>query len=172
MRPRLLGFAAASGTGKTSLLKALIPGLRAQGLRLGLIKLTHHDIELDRPGKDSYELRKAGAGQVLLAGSGRWTLIRDFERPQEPELGAMLAQLDLSELDLVLVEGLRHGRLPKIEVHRPSLGRPLLYPDDPEIIAIATDHPLRDPASPLQLDLNQPQQVLDFVLQWLRSDPA
>jgi molybdopterin-guanine dinucleotide biosynthesis protein MobB len=169
MRPRLLGFAAASGTGKTSLLKSLIPGLRAQGLRLGLIKLTHHDVELDRPGKDSYELRKAGASQVLWAGSERWTLVRDFEQPQEPELDAMLAQFDLEALDLVLVEGLRHGRLPKIEVHRPSLGRPLLYPEDPEIIAIATDRPLSDPASPRKLDLNQPQQVLNFILEWLRS---
>jgi molybdopterin-guanine dinucleotide biosynthesis protein MobB len=169
MLPRLLGFAAASGTGKTSLLKSLIPGLRAQGLRLGLIKLTHHDVELDRPGKDSYELRKAGASQVLLAGSERWTLVRDFEQPREPELDAMLAQLDLEALDLVLVEGLRHGRLPKIEVHRPSLGRPLLYPHDSEIIAIATDQPLKNSACPPQLDLNQPQQVLDFVLEWLRS---
>jgi len=159
----LLGFAAYSGTGKTSLLKRLIPLLRARGLRVGVIKHAHHKVDVDRPGKDSYELRKAGAGQVLLATSQRWALMVEEESPGDPDLQVMLGHLDASRLDLILVEGFRHVPFPKIELHRPALGRPLLYPDDPSIIALASDQPLELPAPLSWLDLNDPAAILDFL---------
>ncbi|QFY88580.1 molybdopterin-guanine dinucleotide biosynthesis protein B [Magnetovirga frankeli] len=175
---KVLGFAAFSGVGKTSLLKRLIPLLRQQGLRIGLIKLSHHHFEVDVPGKDSYELRQAGAEQVLLCSPRRWALITELEQPVEPDLERMLVQLDRAALDLVLVEGFRHAPFSKIELHRPSLGHPLLYPQDPNIIAIASDVPLSKPASSAeparpdipQLGLNQPQQILAFILHWMRTE--
>jgi molybdopterin-guanine dinucleotide biosynthesis protein B len=168
---KVLGFAAFSGVGKTSLLKQLIPLLRRQGLRIGLVKLSHHPVEVDVPGKDSYELRQAGAEQVLLCSPRRWALMTELEQPAEPDLEQMLAHLDRAALDLVLVEGFRHLAFSKIELHRPSLGHPLLYPQDPSIIAIASDahHAAPTPAAltPPQLDLNQPEQILAFILDWI-----
>ncbi|MBF0256816.1 MAG: molybdopterin-guanine dinucleotide biosynthesis protein B [Gammaproteobacteria bacterium] len=164
---RVLGFAAFSGVGKTSLLKRLIPLLREASLRIGLIKLSHHRFEVDVPGKDSYELRQAGAEQVLLCSSQRWALMTELAQPAEPELAQMLTHLDRDALDLVLVEGFRHEAFAKIELHRPSLGHPLLYPQDPHIIALACDLPLPDCPLP-QLDLNQPEQVRDFILDRMR----
>ena len=162
----LLGFVAFSGTGKTTLLTQLIPLLKAQGLKLGLIKHAHHRFDIDIPGKDSYELRKAGANQVLVASQQRWAMITETpEQDSDPELADMLAQLDQAALDLVLVEGFKHVAFPKLELHRPSLGHPLLFPDDADIIAIATDAPLAQPTSLPVLDINQPETVAAFIQQ-------
>lgn len=165
----VLGFAAFSGTGKTTLLTRLIPMLREQGLRISMVKHAHHDFDVDKPGKDSYELRKAGAAQMLIASDRRMALITEFEPPAEPRLQELLAQLDPQRADLVLVEGFKQARFPKIELHRPSLGKPLMFPEDPDIIAVASDAPLdRDCDRPL-LDLNDLGAIRDFVLQWLRE---
>lgn len=163
-RAPLLGFAAASGTGKTTLLKSLIPLLKAEGLRIGLIKHAHHAFEVDQPGKDSFELRQAGASPVMLSSSHRRALIIEHPAPFEPVLNDELRFLDQSGVDLLLVEGFKREAFPKIELHRSALGNPLLYPADPHIIAIATDTPLA-PAPPIPcLDINHPAQIADFIL--------
>jgi molybdopterin-guanine dinucleotide biosynthesis protein MobB len=165
----VLGFAAFSGTGKTTLLTRLIPMLRDQGLRISMIKHAHHDFDVDKPGKDSYELRKAGAAQMLIASDRRMALMTEFEPPAEPQLQDLLVQLDPRRADLVLVEGFKQARFPKIELHRPSLGKPLMFPEDPDIIAVACDAPLERDCDRPQLDLNDLGAISDFVLQWCRT---
>jgi molybdopterin-guanine dinucleotide biosynthesis protein B len=161
---RVCGFAAWGGTGKTTLLRQLIPWFKARGLRVAVIKATHHDFEIDRPGKDSYELRKAGAAQTLLVSPRRTALITEHENPAEPDLARALASLDAQHTDLVLVEGFKQVPFPKIELHRPALGKPLLYPQDRTIVAIATDAPLTEiPVIPV-LDLAAPDEIGEFVL--------
>ncbi|MGZ8250180.1 molybdopterin-guanine dinucleotide biosynthesis protein B [Methylomagnum sp.] len=160
----LLGFAAFSGTGKTTLLTQLIPRFTAGGLRVGLIKHSHHDFEIDYPGKDSYQLRHAGASPVMLSSSHRRAIITELRVAREPSLNDELRYFDQTGLDLILVEGFKRERFPKIELHRPALGRPLLFPDDDTIIAIATDAPLPvEPAIP-RLDLNDPDRIARFIL--------
>jgi molybdopterin-guanine dinucleotide biosynthesis protein B len=161
----LLGFAALSGTGKTTLLKQLIPLLKNEGLRIGLIKHAHHAFEVDTPGKDSFELRQAGASPVMLCSSRRRVIMTDHAVPRDPSLNEELLHLNQSELDLLLVEGFKREVLPKLELHRPSLGHPLLYPKDAQILAIATDAKLVPAPTIPCLDLNQPQAVADFILQ-------
>lgn len=163
----VLGFVAVSGMGKTTLLSRLIPQLRKRGLRCAVIKHSHHDFEIDRPGKDSHRLREAGAGQVLLASPHRTFWVQEGDGVSEPGLADLLGHLDLESIDLVLVEGFRHERLPKIEIHRPELGMPLLCGDDPDFIALATDaEPDGFSRLPL-LPLNEPDTIADFVLGWL-----
>ncbi|MCQ8182340.1 molybdopterin-guanine dinucleotide biosynthesis protein B [Methylomonas sp. SURF-1] len=162
--PPVLGFAAFSGTGKTTLLTKLIPLLRAKALRIGVIKHSHHDFEIDQPGKDSFELRKAGASPVLLVSKYRRAIVEELPQTAEVKLADQLAVLSGAELDLVLVEGFRDEAFPKIELHRPALSKPLLYPNDHCIIAIACDRPL--PTSPELpcLDLNDPGAIANFIL--------
>jgi molybdopterin-guanine dinucleotide biosynthesis protein B len=161
----ILGFAAYSGTGKTTLIEKLIPLLIAEGIKIGLIKHSHHDIEMDKPGKDSYRLRKAGAAQVVLASPYRTIIFKDKSQRTEPNLMEQLNCLDLNNLDLVLVEGFRNEKFAKIELHRPSLDKPLLYPDDSSIIAIACDQPLAT-LLPV-LNINDIEQIKVFVLEYL-----
>ncbi|MGF1726139.1 molybdopterin-guanine dinucleotide biosynthesis protein B [Photobacterium nomapromontoriensis] len=167
----ILGFAGFSGAGKTTLLEQLIPQLKQHGLRIGLIKHSHHHIDPDKPGKDSYRLRHAGCDQTLLATKERHMLY--FEYPQhdrdEPELQQCLSQLDHAHLDLVLVEGFRDEAFPKIEIHRPSYGKPLLYTQDSDIIAFASDEPAPADCPLMWLDLNKPDTVARFILVWLNA---
>ena len=160
----LLGFAAYSGTGKTTLLCKLIPLLTEKGYRVGIIKHTHHNIEIDKPGKDSFELRESGACQIVVASRNRTAIIiEDPAQTKEPELSDTLLNLNTESLDLVLVEGFKHADFAKIELHRDTLGKPFLYPNDTNIMAIAVDHEM-DAETPIQiLDLNQPQQIADFI---------
>jgi molybdenum cofactor guanylyltransferase/molybdopterin-guanine dinucleotide biosynthesis protein MobB len=165
----LLGFAAWSGTGKTTLLEQVIPLLTARGLRVAVVKHTHHDFDIDTPGKDSWRVRKAGAQQVLVASRRRWALITEQDDGRaDPRLDELLARLDQRQLDLILVEGFRHEAIPKIELHRAALNKPLLYPEDPHIVALATDGPLAAPAPIPLLDLNAPAQVAEFVAEFAR----
>ena len=165
---KMIGFAAFSGTGKTTLLSRLIPLLTKQGLRLAIIKHSHHDFEIDRPGKDSYELHHAGSSQTLLTSKYRSALITEKQPQVEPVLMDEMKRLDLSSIDLVLVEGFRHeSSLTRIELHRPALGKPCLYPDEKNIIAVASDEKL-DIELPL-LDLNNPTQIAHFILNWIQT---
>ena len=159
--PAVLGFAAFSGTGKTTLLIQLIPLLLARGLRSGLIKHGHHTFEIDKPGKDSHLLRQAGAVQVVVA-SARRTLVLTASS-QGPGLSTLLHQVASRDLDIILVEGFKHHPIPKIELHRPSLGYPLLYRQDPAIIAVATDVPLPRPIPIPVLALNDPPAIAAFI---------
>jgi len=170
----LLGFAAFSGTGKTTLLSALLPRLKREGIRIGVIKHAHHDFEIDHPGKDSHRLRQAGACQMLIASRDRLAWIEETPgQTREPTLAQTLSLLDTTRLDLVLVEGFKRDSFPKIELHRPSQGRPPLHPDDPDIIAVASDVPLpTGPGIPPLLNLNQPQEITDFVLQFIEHHPS
>lgn len=170
MDGKVLGFAAFSGTGKTTLLKQLIPLLKAQGLKVGLIKKSHHDFEIDKPGKDSYELRMAGASPVMLSSSHRRAIITEHSEQRERSLAEELAYFDLDSVDLVLVEGYKDESFPKIELHRPSLGKPLLFPQDPAIIAIACDGPLPLQAHIPLLDLNEPATIAQFIIDWLNPN--
>lgn len=160
----ILGFAAFSGTGKTTLLTKLIPLLKNHGLRVALIKHSHHNFEIDKPGKDSYRLREAGATPVMLVSSHRRAIITEFDSIIEPKLDDQLKALDQSDLDLILVEGFKAENFPKIELHRPSLEKPLIFPDDPSIIAIATDSKALELNSPTHLDINNPQLITDFII--------
>ena len=161
--PAVLGFAAWSGTGKTTLLRRLIPVLRERGLRVGVLKHAHHTFDVDHAGKDSFELRHAGAERVLVASRRRWALMVEQPRDADPALAEVLACLPPAGLDLILVEGFKHERFPKVELHRPALGRPLLYPDDPSIVAVAADAELSPAPSLPLLDLNDVDAVADFV---------
>lgn len=166
----ILGFAAFSGTGKTTLLTQIIPVLKHHGVRIGLIKHSHHNFQIDQPGKDSFRLRAAGASPVMLVSKHRRAIISEISPEQEPRLDDQLKLLDQSELDLILVEGFKAEQFPKIELHRPSLNKPLLYPNDPNIIAIASDCTLETPDYLIQLDINQPEIIADFILnQFMRS---
>ncbi len=168
----VLGFAADSGTGKTSLLVKIIPLLIQNGIRPAVIKHTHHDFEIDIPGKDSYQLCKAGAQRVLIASDRRQALIVERSVVAEPELGELLAALDPAGIDLVLVEGFRHLAFPKIELHRPSMNRRLIHPDDPNVIAVASDAAIDSHGLPL-LDINRPEAIEAFIRAWLqKQEPA
>ncbi len=165
-RVPILGIAAFSGTGKTTLLRAVLPRLTTRGLRVGLLKHAHHRFEIDYPGKDSYVLRKAGATRTLVASRKLRALIEETDLPNDPDLDELLAGLPQHDLDLILVEGFKHERFPKIELHRPALGHPLLFPEDPTVVAVATDAPLPQ-ACPLPiLDLNDATAVAAFVLEY------
>jgi molybdopterin-guanine dinucleotide biosynthesis adapter protein len=160
----VLGFAARSGTGKTTLLEKLIPLFVEKKLRVGLIKKSHHDVDIDRPGKDSYRLRLAGASTVLLCSPQRHAIIVEHDAPKEPVLSEELAQLDQRALDIILVEGFRDENFPKIELHRAQLDTPLLFPNDASIIALATDSAHTLDIDIPQLDINNPEQIRDFIL--------
>ncbi len=158
----ILGFAAASGTGKTTLLTQILPLLNHAGLRVGLIKHSHHNFEIDHEGKDSFRLRKSGATPMVLVSKYRRAIIEDFAIPNEPTLADQITFFDSSNIDLILVEGFRHESFPKIELHRASLNELFLYPNDAQIIAIATDTFLETDLP--QLNLNQPAEIAAFVL--------
>jgi molybdopterin-guanine dinucleotide biosynthesis protein len=169
LMPSILGISAWSGTGKTTLLKKLIPLLNDEGIRVGVIKHAHHSFEVDHPGKDSYEIRKSGASQMLIASDNRWALMADNPVPREPSLSELLTRMDLDNLDLVLVEGFKHDSIPKIELHRPTLGKPLIFPDDKNVVAIATDEPNLIHTSIPVLELSDTNSIKQFILALIRK---
>jgi molybdopterin-guanine dinucleotide biosynthesis adapter protein len=166
----VLGFAAYSGTGKTTLLTQLIPILREKGLRIAMIKHAHHRFDVDKPGKDSYELRKAGASQMLICSSRRFALMSDLEEEREPELPEYLERLDTDKADLVLVEGFKNVAFPKIELNRPELGKDLIFPNDENIIAVGTDSAEEIDTQLPVLPLNEPQVIAEFILNWIEQN--
>ena len=169
----LIGLCAFSGTGKTTLLTRLIPVLIQRGLRVGVVKHAHHKFEIDHPGKDSHAFRQAGAEQVAVASNKRIAWIREYrDRSDEPRLADALAVLDTRCLDLVIAEGFKHEGFPKIELHRPDRGRPLLCTHDDSIIALATDAPVDAPTGLPVLDLNNVDEIAEFVLAFAGSNSA
>lgn len=161
----VLGFTAYSGTGKTTLITSVLPLLSREGVRVGVIKHAHHSFEIDHKGKDSFELRKAGARQMLIGSERRWALMVEMDESEKSTLDKMIARLDKRKLDLILVEGFKPERIPKIEIVRPSLGKKPFYPADPDIIAVATDAELPVSTSLPVLDLNNPDDVSNYIIQ-------
>lgn len=164
--PPLLGIAAYSGTGKTTLLKQLIPLLRQREIRVGLIKHTHHDMDVDTPGKDSYELRKAGADQTLVASDRRWALMTETPEQLPLDLHYLASRFDRDKLDVILVEGFKHEPVSKIILYRENIGRPLEDMLDKFVIAVASDRPV---AGVKCLDINQPEAIAEFIVEWLKG---
>jgi len=171
----VLGICAAgSNAGKTTLITQLIPVLAARNIRVSVIKHAHHKFDIDHPGKDSYNIREAGAVQTLIASSKRWALMTEMTRTpeyaDEANLGELLAQLNPNYADLILVEGFKSAAIPKIEVFRGDLNLPLLAQSDANIIAVATDSPL-EISVPI-LDLNNIAAIADFIISTVLTKKA
>jgi len=163
----LLAIVAWSGTGKTTLLEQVIPLLKAQGIRAGLIKHTHHQMDVDTPGKDSYRLRKAGADQVIVASERRWAMM--CETPEQSvSLRALASRMDSTQLDLVLVEGFKDEPVPKIVLWRSGVKGELVDLLDEHVVAVVTDDLSRKPDMPT-VDINQPGEVAAFIMTWLEK---
>jgi molybdopterin-guanine dinucleotide biosynthesis protein B len=157
---RVFGLAGWSGSGKTTLLTKLIPELVGRGISVSTIKHAHHEFDIDKPGKDSWLHRQAGASEVMVASARRFALMHELRDAPEPTLDELIARM--APVDLLLVEGFKHDSHPKLEVHRPSVGKPLLYPEDPHIVGIVSDKAL---AAPLPvLDLADTAGIADFIL--------
>jgi molybdopterin-guanine dinucleotide biosynthesis protein B len=157
---KIFGFAGWSGSGKTTLIEKLIPLFVARGLAVSLIKHAHHTFDLDQPGKDSYRHRHAGCTEVLITSSRRWALVRELRGAPEPGFAELIERL--SPCDLLLIEGFKRERVPKLEVYRASTGEPLLHPQDRDIVAIASDQRL-DTKLP-QFDLDDAPGISSFIL--------
>ncbi len=172
---RVFGFAGWSGSGKTTLIERVIPQLVARGLRVSLIKHAHHTFDVDQPGKDSFRHRMAGCAEVLVTSGQRWALMHDLRGAPEMTLADSLARL--SRCDLALIEGYKSAAIPKLEIWRAAAGKPLLFPSDPNIIAIATDTPEALTAtaanrSPVVLALNDGASIADFVARHAQPMPV
>jgi len=158
---RVIGIAGWSGAGKTTLLTRLIPRLVERGLRVSTVKHAHHGFDVDQKGKDSHSHRMAGATEVLVSSANRWALVHELRGDAEPVLDALVQKL--APVDLVIVEGFKRGSHPKLEVYRKSLGKPLLHPEDPNIVAIASDRPLAAARVPV-LAIDDLDAILETLL--------
>ncbi len=158
---RIFGLAGWSGSGKTTLMAALIPEFAARGVAVSTVKHAHHAFDIDQPGKDSWRHRQAGAREVMIASDRRWALMHELRDEPEPSLDVLLRQM--SPVDLVLVEGFKSHNHHKVEVYRRALGKPLLHPDDPDVVAIASDEKLAGFSVPW-LPLSDAATIADFIL--------
>ncbi|MCX7962079.1 MAG: molybdopterin-guanine dinucleotide biosynthesis protein B [Burkholderiales bacterium] len=163
---KVFGFAGWSGSGKTTLIEALIPRFVRRGLRVSLIKHAHHTFDVDQPGKDSWRHRQAGAAEILVTSSRRWVLMHELRGAPEPPFEEQLKRL--SPCDLVLVEGFKFAPIAKLEVWRAATGEPLLHPNDPYIVAVASDS--RVPTALPVLDLNDHDGICAFILKKLELE--
>ena len=166
---RVIGLAGWSGSGKSTLVTKVIPVLVKRGLKLATVKLAHHEFVTDQPGKDSWLHRRAGASEVAVVSSRRWAIVHELEREPEPSLDDVLTKL--SPVDLVIVEGFKANPHPKIEVFRPSLGKPPIWPGRPDIVAVACDDPPAA-AAPQLLPLNAPAAIADWAMRHLQFESA
>ena len=157
---RVIGLAGWSGSGKTTLVKKVLPCLIGRGLRVSTLKHAHHGFDLDQPGKDSFFHRAAGATEVIISSAKRWAILHELRGEEEWGLDHLLAKM--SPVDLVLVEGYKRDAFPKLEIHRAGNGKPLIHPDDPHIIAIASDTPLPQAAVPV-IDLDDIERIADAL---------
>jgi molybdopterin-guanine dinucleotide biosynthesis protein B len=158
---KVFGLAGWSGSGKTTLLVRLIPALVARGLSVSTIKHAHHGFDVDRPGKDSHSHRLAGAREVMVSSANRFALMHELRGAPEPTVEELVARM--SPVDLLLIEGFKHHAHDKLEVHRPALGKPLLAPDDPRVVAVASDVPLGGLPVP-RLPLDDIEAIAGFVV--------
>jgi molybdopterin-guanine dinucleotide biosynthesis protein B len=158
---RIFGLAGWSGSGKTTLMTALIPELVSRGVTLSTIKHAHHAFDIDQPGKDSWRHRQAGAREVMVSSDHRWALMHELRGAPEPSLDELVRRM--SPVDLVLVEGFKRHTHPKIEVYRRSVGKPLLHPDDADVVAIAADESLPQFSVPW-LPLSDAGAIASFIL--------
>ena len=160
----VFGFAGWSDSGKTTLIERVVPSLVGRGLRVSVVKHAHERFDIDRPGKDSYRFRDAGSHEVLISSPARWALMHEHRGGEEPGLFALLALL--SDCDLALVEGFKRDAIPKLEVHRPVVGKPMLWPDDPRIVAIASDVPIQADLRPgmQRFALDDVDAIATFVM--------
>ena len=156
---KIFGFAGWSGSGKTTLIEQLIPRFAQHGLRVSLIKHAHHTFDVDQPGKDSYRHRHAGAAEILVTSSRRWVLMHELRGAPEPSFDEQVKRI--SPCDLLLVEGFKHAPIPKLEVRRAETGEPLLHPNDPHIVAVASD--ARVETKLPVLDLNDVDGIANFI---------
>ena len=163
----LIGITAHTGTGKTTLICELLARLAKQDLRVGVIKYAQRAFEIDQPGKDSYRIRKAGVAELLIGSTDRWALMSDAVGDQRFNLDDHIRRLDGERLDLILVEGFELGAIPKIELIRPSLGEPPFFPDDPHIVAIATDDATSLTTDLPILNLNDADEIVAYLRQYL-----
>jgi molybdopterin-guanine dinucleotide biosynthesis protein B len=163
---QIFGFAGWSGSGKTTLVEKLIPRFVQRGLRVSLVKHAHHNFDVDTPGKDSWRHRQAGASEILVTSSRRWVLMHELRGAQEPSFAEQVKRV--SPCDLLLVEGFKFAPIPKLEVWRKATGEALLHPNDPHIVAIASDTKVQT-RLPL-LDLNDDAAVAQFILKFLKLD--
>jgi molybdopterin-guanine dinucleotide biosynthesis adapter protein len=158
---RIFGLAGWSGSGKTTLMTALIPELVSRGLSVSTLKHAHHAFDIDQPGKDSWRHRQAGAREVMISSQNRWALMHELRGTPEPTFEDLARRMN--PVDILLVEGFKRHPHPKIEIHRPSLGKPLLHPEDPWIVAIASDEMLPGLRLPW-LPLSDASAVATFIL--------
>jgi molybdopterin-guanine dinucleotide biosynthesis protein B len=158
---RIIGLAGWSGAGKTTLLINVIPCLIARGLRVSTLKHAHHAFDVDQPGKDSHSHRMAGATEVLVGAASRWALVHELRGEVEPQLDMLLGKL--SPVDLVIIEGYKREAHPKLEVYRAAVGKPLIHPDDPQIVAIAADTALPSARVPV-VSLDDIEGIADILL--------
>jgi molybdopterin-guanine dinucleotide biosynthesis protein MobB len=159
---RIIGLAGWSGSGKTTLIKKLIPSLIARGLKVSTLKHAHHGFDLDQPGKDSFFHRAAGATEVIISSAKRWAILHELREEPEWDLGELVTKM--SPVDLVLVEGFKRDKFPKLEIHRAANGKPLIHPDDPHIVAVASDVALPKAKVPV-INLNDVETIVDLLLQ-------
>ncbi|HJV47900.1 MAG TPA: molybdopterin-guanine dinucleotide biosynthesis protein B [Geothrix sp.] len=165
---RVMGIVGWSGSGKTSLLVELLPILCDLGLKVSTMKHAHHRFDVDKPGKDSFRHREAGASEVLVVTSSRWVLMHESREEPEPSIEALIERM--TPVDLLLIEGFKTHHHPKLEIHRESEGKPLLYPEDPEIVAVASDTLVPGLEIP-RLDLNDPAAIAQFILRHTGLEP-
>jgi molybdopterin-guanine dinucleotide biosynthesis protein B len=158
---RIIGLAGWSGSGKTTLIKKALPRLIARGVSVSTLKHAHHGFDLDQPGKDSFFHRAAGATEVIISSAKRWAILHELREEAEWDLPALLSKM--SPVDLVLVEGFKRDKFPKLEIHRAENGKPLLHPEDPHIVAVASDSPLPAASIPV-IDLNDIEAIADLLL--------
>ncbi|MBU6467934.1 MAG: molybdopterin-guanine dinucleotide biosynthesis protein B [Betaproteobacteria bacterium] len=158
---KIIGFAGYSGSGKTTLIEKVIPLLAQRGLRVSVIKHAHHRFDIDVPGKDSWRHREAGASEVLVSSSHRWVLMHELRNEAEPDLNQLIAKL--TDPDIIIVEGFKTHPIKKIEVWRKATNHPRIAPEDPFVVAVASDLPTSDEL--VQLNINSPEQIVEFILQ-------
>ena len=167
LNKNIIGFAAYSGTGKTTLIKQLVNNLSNAGYKVSVIKHAHHDFDTDHPGKDSYEIRKAGSTNILVSSKKRWALIHENDSNEESSFIELVNLINNVETDIILVEGFKAENFPKIELYRKNIGKGFLYENDFNIIAIASDEKINISRNIDVLDINNPHQIVDYIIKFL-----